>query len=58
MARDEVGINSTEGNGKERSGDGGPPEPSRDEMALEREEEEPGNEANGYGGRKPPLPTT
>ena len=37
---DEVGIDSTEGNGKERSGDGGPPEPSRGEMALEREEEE------------------
>ena len=44
-----MGIDSTEGNGEERSGDGGPPEPSRGEMALEREEEEPGDEANGYG---------
>ena len=36
----EVGIESTEGNGEEWSGDGGPPEPSRGEMALEIEEEE------------------
>ena len=32
-----MGIDSTEGNGEERFGDGGPPEPSRGEMALERE---------------------
>ena len=44
-----MGIDSTEGNGEGRSGDGGPPEPSRGEMALEIEEEEPGDEANGYG---------
>ena len=53
-----MGIDSTERNGEVRSGDGGPPEPSRGEMALEREEEERGDEANGYGGRKPPLPMT
>ena len=51
-----MGIDSTEGNGEERSGDGGPPEPSRGEMALEREEEEPGDEANGYGGGNHPCP--
>ena len=44
-----MGIDSSEGNGEERSRDGGPPEPSRGEMVLEREEEEPGDEANGYG---------
>ena len=51
-----MGIDSTEGNGEERSGDGGPPEPSRGEMALEREEEERGDEANGYGGGNHPCP--
>ena len=51
-----MGIDSTEGNGEEWSGDGGPPEPSRGEMALERGRGTRGRSKWVWGGGNHPCP--